>query len=121
MEVVRYWPLVEHARRTATPSGACSRFVCYSFVVGVHFTDSADKHRVPREDSLYAMLHAEASAEIDGFSGEVTKVYIGHPHAQTDDYIEVVAAHRPPRTIVIFHAMPLSDLFRHLLDEGTTS
>ncbi|WP_221739668.1 hypothetical protein [Arachnia propionica] len=89
--------------------------------MGVHFTDSADKHRVPREDSLYAIMHAEASAEIDGLPGEVTKVYVGHPHAQTDDYIEVIAAHRPPRTIVIFHAMPLSDLFRHLLDEGTTT
>lgn len=90
--------------------------MCYSFFMGVQFTGSADKHRVPREDALYAMLHAEASAEIDGLPGEVTKVYVGHPHGQTDDYIEVIAAHRPPRTIVIFHVMPLSDLFRDLLE-----
>ena len=42
---------------------------------------------------------AEASAEIDGLPGKVTKVYVGHPHGQNDDYIEVIAAHRPPRTI----------------------
>lgn len=34
--------------------------------MGVQFTSSADKHGIPREDSLYAMIHAEASAEVDG-------------------------------------------------------
>lgn len=86
--------------------------------MAVQYTNSADKHGVPREDSLYAMLHAEVSAELDGEPGEVTMVYIGHPHGQTDRYIEVIAAHRPPRTVVIFHSMPLSDLYRYLLSEG---
>ena len=86
--------------------------------MGVQFTSSADKHGIPREDSLYAILHAKASAEVDGKPGEVTMVYVGPPHSQTDHYIEVIAAHRPPRTIVIFHSMPLSDLYRHLLHEG---
>ena len=63
-------------------------------------------------------LFARKLAELDGKPGEVTKVYVGHPHGQTDDYIEVIAAHRPPRTIVIFHSMPLGDLFRDLLNEG---
>lgn len=45
-------------------------------------------------------------------------VYVRHPHAQTDAYIEVIAAHKPPRTITIFHSMPLTDLFRGLLEEG---
>lgn len=87
--------------------------------MGVQFTDSADKHGIPREDSLYAIMHAEASAEVDGDPAETTMVYVGHPHGQTDRYIEVIAANHPPRTIVIFHSMPLSDLFRHLLHEGT--
>lgn len=64
------------------------------------------------------MTHAEAVAELDGHPGETTIVYIGHPHAQTDRYIEVIAAHRKPRTVKIFHVMPLSDLYRHLLTEG---
>lgn len=63
-------------------------------------------------------MRAEASAEIEGKTGEITMVYVGHPHGQTDRFIEVFAAHQLPRTIVIFHSMPLSDLYRHLLHEG---
>lgn len=96
----------------------CGRFLCYDLSMGVRFTSSADKHGIPREDSLYAIMHAKASAEVEGEAGETTMVYVGHPHGQTDRCIEVIAAHRLPRTIVIFHAMPLGDLFRHLLDEG---
>lgn len=86
--------------------------------MGVEFTSSADKHGIPREDSLHAMLFAEVSAELEGDPGEVTTVYVGHPHKQTERYIEVIAALRPPRTIVIFHSMPLGDLYRDLLNEG---
>ncbi|MGC0273462.1 hypothetical protein ACO0LV_10780 [Pseudactinotalea sp. Z1739] len=86
--------------------------------MGVEWTLSADKHGVTREDALYAMMHAEATAEVDGEPGEQTIVYVGHPHEQTDRYLEVIAAHRPPRTIIIFHVMPLTDNFRHLLYEG---
>lgn len=66
------------------------------------------------------MMHAEVAAEIDGESGESTIVYVGHPHRQTDGYLEVIVAHRLPRTIVIFHVMPLTDNFRYLLYEGDT-
>lgn len=45
--------------------------------MGVQFTSSADKHGIPREDSLYAIMHAEVSAEVDGEPGEVTMVYVG--------------------------------------------
>src|SRR5699024_758111 len=57
---------------------------------------SADKHGIPREDALYAMMHYVVSAEIDGEPGETTVLYIGHPHEQTDRYLEVIAAHIPP-------------------------
>jgi hypothetical protein len=86
--------------------------------VGVEWTTSAGKHGVPREDAVHAMVNAEVSAEVDGEPGEQTIVYVGHPHGQTDDYLEVIAAHRPPRTIVIFHVMPLTDTFRWMLHEG---
>lgn len=86
--------------------------------MGVEWTHSASRHGVSREDALYAMMNFEVSAEIDGEPGEQTIVYVGHPHGQTGSYLEVIAAHRPPRTIVIFHAMTLTDTFRHLLQEG---
>lgn len=86
--------------------------------MAVTWKPSADRHGIPREDALYAMMHHEVSAEIDGEPGETTMVYIGHPHGQTDRYLEVIAAYRPPRTIEIFHVMPLTDNYRHVLYEG---
>lgn len=86
--------------------------------MAVTWKSSADRHGVPREDAAYAIAHHEISAEINAEPGETTMVYIGHPHGQTDRYIEVIAVLRPPRTIEIFHVMPLTDLFRHLLYEG---
>lgn len=86
--------------------------------MGVEWTPSADKHGIPREDALYAMMHYAVSTEIEGDPGERTVVYVGHPHGQTDRYLEVIAAHIPPRTILIFHVMPLTDMFRYLLHEG---
>lgn len=86
--------------------------------MGVEWTRSADKHGVSREDALYAMMHAEVTAEIEGDPGERTLVYVGHPHGQTERYLEVIAAHQPPRTIVVFHVMDLTDQFRYLLHEG---
>lgn len=101
--------------------GECSRLLCYTLVMAVEWTSSADKHGVAREDALYAMMHAEVTAEIEGEPGEQTNVYVGHPHGQTERYLEVIAAHQPPRTIVIFHVMPLTDQFRYLLHEGEAS
>jgi hypothetical protein len=89
--------------------------------VGVEWTRSAGKHGIGRDDALYAMTHAEATADLEGEPGERVVVYVGHPHAQTDGYLEVIAAHWPPRTIVIFHVMPLTDTFRDLLHEGEDS
>lgn len=86
--------------------------------MAIEFRNSADRHGIPRADTLYAMTHAEAIAEVDGFEGETTMVYVGHPRGQTDRYLEVIAAHRPPRSVVIFHSMSLTDLYRHLLQEG---
>lgn len=69
--------------------------------MGIGFTKCADRHEIPHADSLYAMMHHEVAAEIEGAPGEVTMVYIGHPHGQTDRYI----------------SMELTDTFRHLLAE----
>lgn len=96
----------------------CGRLLCYSGAMGVEFTASASKHGISNDDAAYAMMHPQGRAQIAGEPGEVTMVYVGHPHEQTERYIEVIAALRPPRGIVVFHVMPLSDLYRYLLNEG---
>lgn len=90
-------------------------FLWYSFPVGVIWTDSAGKHNIPREDVLWAMQHAAGEETLEGRPGWITRVWVGHPHAQTDRYIEVIAAARGSE-FVIYHAMPLSDLYRHLIN-----
>lgn len=63
-------------------------------------------------------MNHEALVEVEGNPEERTVVYVGHPHGQTDRYIEVIAAHREPRTVMVFHAMELTDRYRHLLQGG---
>ncbi|MDO5618805.1 hypothetical protein [Kocuria sp.] len=89
--------------------------------MALEFASTVDRHGIPRADTLHAMLNAEASAEVEGRPGETTMVYVGHPHPQTDRWLEVIAAHRPPRTITVFHSMPLTDQYRYLLQEGKSS
>ncbi len=76
---------------------------------------SAAKHGIPREDILWAISHAEGQEDVSGRPGWLTRVWVGHPHAQTDRYIEVIVAMKDDE-FVIFHAMPLSDLYRHLIE-----
>jgi len=90
-------------------------FLRCSFYVGVVCTESSQKHEVPPEGVLWAIEHAVRSEEAEGRPGWKTRVWVGHPHPQTDLYIEVVAAARGSE-FVIFHAMTLSDAHRHLID-----
>lgn len=83
------------------------------FCVAVTWTESSPKHGIPREEVLWVIEHASGSEEVEGRPGWTTRVWVGHPHGQTDRYIEVVAAARGSE-FVIFHAMPLSDIYRHL-------
>lgn len=83
----------------------------------VEFASSADKHGIPNQDAVHAMLHAEGSLQLQGNPGRLTTVYVGRPHPQTDRRIEVIAEIRQPDTVVIFHVMEVSDLYRHLIKE----
>jgi hypothetical protein len=83
--------------------------------MGIDFRKSAGKHGIPQEDVLFAVANYAGFEEIDGFPGQTTRMYVGHPHGQTDRYIEVGLATWPPDNVVIFHAMPLTDLYRHLI------
>jgi len=89
--------------------------LCYSNRVAVTFTPSADRHGIPHQDAIYAMIHFAGREEVAGEPGRVTMAYVGHPHAQTDRYIEVIAEVNPPDGVKIFHVMDLSDMYRHLV------
>lgn len=80
--------------------------------MAIIFTRSASKHGIPNKDALYAMTHATGREEQRGTTG-VTVVFVGHPHPQTERYIEVIATMRDG-DIVVFHVMGLSDFYRHL-------
>ncbi|WP_026373827.1 hypothetical protein [Agrococcus lahaulensis] len=82
--------------------------------MGIHYTASAAKHGIPEVDAIYAMLNHEGQVDQRGRDARTVKVFVGHPHAQTDRYIEVIAT-MDGSDVVIFHAMPLSDIYRHLL------
>lgn len=64
------------------------------------------------------MQHARV--EVDGMPGRdghgEWTLWIGHPHAQTDRYLEVGAEKIPPRGLYIFHSIDLTDLYRYLLN-----
>lgn len=82
--------------------------------MAIRYLTSAEKHGIAEADAIHAMLNAEGRETRRDAAGEQVMVFVGHPHPQTDRYIEVIATmHRGD--VVIFHAMPLSDLYRHLL------
>jgi hypothetical protein len=88
--------------------------LCYSFETALKFAPSADRHGISRAAAVYAIIHA-VGREVSGREGRRLKVaYVGHPHAQTDRYIEIVVMEWEPRNVAGFHAMDLSDNFRHL-------
>ncbi|MCP3425142.1 hypothetical protein NBM05_03645 [Rothia sp. AR01] len=87
--------------------------------MGIKFTASAEKHHIPHGDAMYAIEHSVARVKIpgrDGHPGPVILI-IGHPHGQTDRYLEVMYVIDPPRGLSIFHVMDLTDKYRHLLPE----
>lgn len=85
------------------------------------WTDSSDKHRIPREDQVHAIVHATYTARFDSEKlddGEVW-LYIGHPHAQTEREIEVlVNVYADGREALVFHAMDLGPKFRGYREEN---
>ncbi|GMA37783.1 hypothetical protein [Demequina litorisediminis] len=76
--------------------------------MGIEWTASADKHGIPREEAQWAMLHADhvetefGEPRIPG-QGAPT-LYIGPSRFGT---LEVLVTTTPPRTVLVFHVMPL--------------
>lgn len=81
---------------------------CDNIQVGIEWTASADKHGIPHEEAQWAILHAE---HVEPTFGEpripgqgAPTLYIGPSRFGT---LEVLVIATPPRTILVFHVMPL--------------
>jgi hypothetical protein len=86
-----------------------------------HWEPSSEKHGVPRESQIHAILHATFADQLAiEANGDVIMLYIGPEHPQTDREIEVLVR-RPRRSgaeASIFHAMPLGPKFRRLREDS---
>ena len=77
--------------------------------MAITWTDSADKHGVPREDAVHAMLNAYLYIEefnesrVPGASDP--DLWIGPPRQIGGPLIEVMSEKVPPRGIRVFHVM----------------
>lgn len=80
------------------------------------FTDSADRHGVPRADAEYVVLHHVDYEIIESRRrDEAAFMFVGLPHPQALRYLEagVSVDGRGRRTV--FHVMEVTDLYRHLV------
>jgi hypothetical protein len=80
---------------------------------------SSDKHGVPRNDQVHAILNASYIAELGGSEdGGIVRLYIGPEHAQTDRELEIlVNYYTDGREASIFHAMQLGPKIRRYREE----
>lgn len=83
--------------------------------------DSAFRHGVSRADQIWALLHPTYQADLPGESRDdgTVRLIIGHPHAQTDQEIEILINVYPDgRESGVFHAMELGPKFRRYREEN---
>lgn len=84
--------------------------------MGFGFTASADKHGVPHADAAYAVLHhADYDVLKPRRPGERSFMFVGLPHPQALRYLEVGVTVDGHGTRTVFHAMEVTDLYRHLI------
>lgn len=82
------------------------------------------KHDVTPDEIRSAVLYNFGSAEIEPtkkrYADIPIRVFVGprHEGGSKHNAIEVLVALRRDHTFHAFHAMPVSDIFRHLLDEN---
>lgn len=86
--------------------------------MAIRFTKSAGRHGVSQEEALHAVFNHVNTASIEGVSGEKTMVFVGLPHAQARRFIEVIASIGSGGDIKVFHAMEVTDTWRHLIYEA---
>ena len=80
----------------------------------VIFSCSAGRHKIPESDRRYAIANA---AVVQLIEADVVLV-IGHPHKQTDRWIEILIRAMPSGDKRVFHAMELGPKYRPFLEEA---
>lgn len=89
---------------------------CYHNCMPFEFSPSADKHGIPREDAVYAVLHHAGYADLPARRpGERSFMFVGLPHQHAMRYIEVGVAVDGRGNRKIFHAMEVTDLYRYIV------
>ena len=78
------------------------------------FADSAGRHDISQGDQRYAIANA---AVVQLVESDVVLV-IGHPHAQTERWIEILIRAMPSGDKKVFHAMDLGPKYRPFLEEA---
>ena len=80
---------------------------------------SADKHGIPHEDAVHAVLHHAGYADLPSRrSGERSFMFVDLPHPHAMRYIEVGVAVDGRGNRKIFHAMEVTDLYRYIVPRG---
>jgi len=77
--------------------------------LSITWADSSAKHGIPRDETLYAIAHAELFVESFGqprWGDHTPSLFIGPSRFGT---LEVLAVVEPPREIWVFHVMPLRE------------
>ncbi len=78
--------------------------------VGVTWSAAADKHGVPHEDALHAMVNAiyvETSFDDPRPPATISPtLYIGPQRDRSAPLLEVMVEATPPRGVHVFHVMP---------------
>lgn len=84
--------------------------------MNIVFKPSAAKHGVTYEEAIYAIINNVRTKTLP--ERPDVHIFIGHPHlgALDNDWLEILVQ-VTKHDIVIFHAMPLSDVYRYLLYE----
>ena len=84
------------------------------------WTDSTDKHRVPRSEQIYVLLNPSYQAELpDQVAEGQIVLFIGFASEHSVREIEVLVQTYPGtgREAVVFHAMELGPKFRRFREE----
>lgn len=93
----------------------------YTSSMAITWADSADKHNVPREDALHAIMNAyfhRAQFDEPRVPGGVRPdLFIGPPRQLGGPLLEVMVEMVPPRGVHVFHVMQARPKHLRLMEE----
>ncbi len=89
--------------------------------MAITWSDSADKHEVPREDALHAIMnpyfHRSGFDEPRVPGGVRPDLFIGPPRQSGGPLLEVMVEMLPPRGVHVFHVMVARPKHLALMEE----